>query len=142
MWGSTVIDVDVDLVGNADVGAVAAKAEIGPEDVKQHQNDDDEDDDCEHSAAASATAGLHHGRVFALDIVAIVVGHGNSPCFTLLCWRNERSLTGAVPDEFSPSPTFKLVVGARFVRAAASASPAGQQFGRSGSSRAKRSACN
>jgi hypothetical protein len=81
------IDVDVDLVGNTDVGPVAAKAEIGPKYVQQHKNDDDEDDDCKNSAAATAISRFDHGRMFALHVVAIVLRHGNSPCST--CYVSE-----------------------------------------------------
>src|SRR5689334_7342980 len=77
---SAVIDVDVDLVGNVDVGVVPAEAELAAEDIKQHEHHDDQHDDGKYSAPAAATAGLDYGSMLALRTV--IIGHGNSPCLT------------------------------------------------------------
>ena len=75
------------LSGTLTSSSCSAEAELAAEQEQQHQHDDDQQDDGENSAAAAAAAGFHYGRAF--DVVAIIVGHGNSPCLTLLLWRNE-----------------------------------------------------
>src|SRR4051812_46586820 len=68
---SAVVDVNVDLVRNVDVRS--AEAELAAEHVQQHQHDDDQQDNGENAtAAATAIAGLHYGRVLALGLVAII----------------------------------------------------------------------
>jgi hypothetical protein len=66
---------------------------------QEHQNDNDEKDDRENAAAASAASGFYDGRMFALGIAAVVIGHGNSPCLAgcLPVWRSERIADVAVP---------------------------------------------
>src|SRR5690349_15164411 len=71
---SAMVDVDVDLVGDVDVGRVPAQSKLATEDVQQHQNDDDQQHNGEYSAAATASARLDYGRPLTLNIVAIV-GH-------------------------------------------------------------------
>src|SRR4051794_11002058 len=93
--GSVRIDVDVDLVGNVDVGGVSAEPDIAAEHVQQHEHDDDQQHDGDYSAAAATAAGIHYGC--ALDFVAVVIGHGNSPCSGKLSWRNERTAGSGVP---------------------------------------------
>src|SRR6185437_17170488 len=65
IFSSAVVDVDVDLVGNADVRAVP-ESEVGTEDVQQHQHDDDQQDDGKDGAASATAACLDHSRMFAL----------------------------------------------------------------------------
>src|SRR5574338_536957 len=88
------IDVDVDLVGNVDVGCLAAEAELAAEDEQQDQDHDDEQDDGKHSAASATAAGIDYRGAFAFHTV--VVGHEGTPCCLLLL-RNERTAFRAVP---------------------------------------------
>jgi hypothetical protein len=127
-----VIDVHVDAVRHVDVRRLAAEAELAAEDEQQHEHDDDQQNDGENAAATTAATGLDHGRMFALNVVAIVVGHGNSPCISLLCWRNERKLTGPVPAkrQVHESPPFARARRrdrARLLRTAAPAAGACQK---------------
>jgi hypothetical protein len=60
---------------------VPAKAELSTEYVQKHEYDNDQQHDRENSAATAATR-LHHGRVFARHIIAII-GHWKLSLFTL-----------------------------------------------------------
>src|SRR5258707_12890018 len=75
---SVVVDVDVDLVRYRDRRLASAQAELAAEEEQKHQYDDDQQDDGKDSTAA-ASAGFDDGRAIG---VAVVVGHGNSPCLT------------------------------------------------------------
>jgi len=88
------VDVDSDLVRNLDLGLVPAEAELAAEEEQEHENDNDQQHDGDHSAAAAATAGLDDRRAIG---VAVVIGHGNSPCIRLFFERNERTSVGRVP---------------------------------------------
>src|SRR5206468_8886170 len=65
--------IDVDVHGAGDDILAAAEAEVGAENVQQHQDNDDQQHDSEHAPAAAA-ARFHYRSMFAFDVVAIV-GH-------------------------------------------------------------------
>jgi hypothetical protein len=92
-----VVDVDVDLVGDIDCRLAPTEAELATEEEQEDKNDDDQEDDREHPATASTVAGFDYGR--AVNVVTIIIGHGNSPCAHLLTWRNERSFVPGVPHD-------------------------------------------
>ena len=78
---ASVVDVDVDRIGNVDVRRLAAEAELAAEDEQQDEDDDDQQHNGENSATASAAAGLHDGRAFVLRPLPSLSAIGNSPCF-------------------------------------------------------------
>ena len=49
------VDVDFDLVGDGDVGIVAAEAELVAEQEQQDQDDDDQQDHGKHAATTAAS---------------------------------------------------------------------------------------
>jgi hypothetical protein len=60
---------------------VTSEAEVGSENVQEHEHDDDQDDDGKNSAASAAATRFDYGRVFAFSAVAIIVGHETLPLF-------------------------------------------------------------
>ena len=60
---NALVDVDLDLVGDIDVGLVGAEAQLVAEQEQQHQHDDDQQDHREH-ASSSAAAGFDDRGVF------------------------------------------------------------------------------
>src|SRR6478672_6428278 len=79
---SGLVDVYVDLVGNVDVRGLAAEAELAAEDEQQHEHDDDQQDHGQNAAtSAAAISRFDHGRVFALNVVAVIIGHETLPAF-------------------------------------------------------------
>jgi hypothetical protein len=89
-----VVYVDVDAVGDVDVGGVSTEAQLTPEKIQEHQHHDYQQDDRQKAAASAATC-FHDGRVLALHIIAII-GHWKLSLFMLLL-RNERTAFEAVP---------------------------------------------
>ena len=75
---SVVVDVDVDLVGNADGRAVPARAELGSEDKQQHEHDDDQKHYGKYAAAA--TAPVSTTVVCSRSTSSRSSAIGNSPC--------------------------------------------------------------
>jgi hypothetical protein len=60
---------------------VAPETKLGAEDKQKHQHDNDQQNDSKDTSAAASR--LHHGRVLALNLVAII-GHWKLSLFTLL----------------------------------------------------------
>src|SRR5262249_752492 len=91
---SAVVYVDVDAVGDIDVGAVSTEAQLTAEKIQEDQDYDYQQDDRE-KAAPSAASCLHHGRVLARHVIAII-GHWKLSLFMLFL-RNERTAFPPVP---------------------------------------------
>jgi hypothetical protein len=60
---------------------MASKPKLGAEDKQKHQHDDNQQYDGKDTSTAASR--LHHGRVLALNLVAII-GHWKLSLFTLL----------------------------------------------------------
>jgi len=86
------VDVDFHLVGNRDVGVVAAKPQLIPEQEQQDQHDNHQQHNGEHSAtAATATVNYRH-PFFGITVVS----HEFTPCNALsLAKRTKLLLAGS-----------------------------------------------